>query len=267
MDGHNHKKTLIKTPIKTLSTYFSGLFYVAFKDFKTLMTSPIFFIVTTFCSGLWSYLFLRNLLSLSSLGRNVNLHFNLFLNHLSLINLIFIFIMPAITMTLIAQEKQTRTYSLLLTSPITSTQIVLGKFFSALAAACVIIFISLLYPLSASFFSDISWSLLFSSYLGLFFVTGIYVSVGLFSSSLTESIMFSVIMGVIFNLMLYLLSQGSGFSSGEIFTTFMKHVNLGEHFQQFIQGKITVPSLVFFLSVIGFFIFLTQRVVESSRWR
>lgn len=257
----------MNTVIKGVQSYLICLYGLICKDFKSLIRSPIFFLVATFCSGIWSYIFLRNLVSLSAGSKNVNLHFDLFLSHFSLINLIFIFMIPAITMSLIAQEKQTRTYDLLLTSPITSTQIVLGKFFAAFAAIFVIIFISFLYPLGASLFSDFSWSLLLSSYLGLLFVTGVYVSVGLFSSSLTESIMFSVIMGVVFNLMLFLLAQGEGFSTGQVFVKVMNHLNFGQHFFQFIKGKITLQSVVFFLSLISFFVFLTQRVVESSRWR
>ena len=246
--------------------YYSCTSSIAFKDLKTLVTSPVFFLVATFCSSIWSYIFLRNLSALSG-GRSGNVHFDLFFPHFSLVNLIFIFAIPAVTMKLISEERKNKTYDLLLTSPITATQIVVGKFFAAFKAALIIIAISFLYPLSASFFTDISWGPVLSSYLGLTLLTGAYVAVGLFSSSLTESVMLSVIMGVIFNIMLWFLGQGADFSNEETFTSIMEHLSLGQHFINFIKGTISVKSTVFFLSVITFFVFLTQRVVESSRWR
>jgi ABC-2 type transport system permease protein len=107
---------------------------------------------------------------------------------------------------------------------------------------------------------------LMSAYLGLFLVSAVYVAVGLFASALTESIMLSVIMALIFNLMLWFVSQGLGEQSGTVGAV-MEYIGLGQHFTGFIMGAIKLNSLVFLCSVIGLFVFLTQRVVESSRWR
>ncbi|NJM10352.1 MAG: hypothetical protein HC883_05720 [Bdellovibrionaceae bacterium] len=125
--------------------------------------------------------------------------------------------------------------------------------------------ISFLYPLATRIVAAYPMAPLFSAYLGVLLVSGVYVAVGLFASALTESIMLSVIMGLIFNMLLWFISQGAG-DAGAL-TAVLEYMGLGQHFLGFIMGSVKLNSMVFLLSVIGLFVFLTQRVVESSRWR
>ena len=251
-------------------------FTIGWKDFKSLVTSPMFFVIAGLCSCIWSYNFLRSILEFAARSDMaarfpgapaMNLHFNVFLNHISHVNIIFLFAIPALTMRLIAEEKKLRSYDLLLTAPITATDIALGKFMAGFGAAMVLVAVSFLYPLGVSLVADFPWLPLLNSYLGLAFMAAAYVSVGLFASALTESIMLSVVMGLLFNLILWFLSQGVSFSDNPVFSTIMQHLSVGQHFFSFLKGTLQVSSLVFFASIITMFIFLSQRVIESSRWR
>lgn len=197
----------------------------------------------------------------------LNLHLTVFLYHISQINLLFIFMIPALTMRLLAEEKKLRTYDLLLTSPITSTQIVVGKFLAGFGAVAFLTSISFLYPLFTATFAGVQFGPLLVAYLGVLLVSAAYVAVGLFASSLTESVVLSVCMGLIFNLSLWFISQGVDFSNDPMFMSVMEHLSVGNHFMNFVKGSLKLSSSVFLLSVIGFFVFLTQRVVEASRWR
>lgn len=190
-----------------------------------------------------------------------------FLMHISQINLLFVFVVPALTMRLLAEEKRMRTYDLLLTSPISATQIALGKFFAGWGAVSALTLISFLYPLATRMVAAFPFGPLLSAYLGVVLVSGAYVAVGLFASSLTESILLSVVMGLIFNILLWFISQGPGADSHPLLASVLEYMSLGQHFLGFIMGAIKLKSVVFLLSVIGLFVFLTQRVVESSRWR
>jgi ABC-2 type transport system permease protein len=127
-----------------------GILTIACKDFKNLLKSPMFYVIAGLCTLLWSFSFMRALLDFAEQSRSMmqpgaesglNIQRGVFLSHISQINLLFIFVVPAFTMRLLAEEKKARTYDLLLTSPVSATQIVLGKFLAGLGSAGVLIFI------------------------------------------------------------------------------------------------------------------------------
>ncbi len=249
---------------------------IAGKDLRGLLTSPLFYVISGLCALLWSYSYMRNLLMFAERSRafmqpgmdsGMNLQQNVFLSHIAQVNLLFVFFIPALTMRLLAEEKKMRSYDLLLTSPISATHIALGKFLAGFGAVAALTFISFLYPLGTRLVADFPMAPLFTAYLGVLLVSAAYVAVGLFASSLTESVMLSVVMGLIFNILLWFISQGSGQEATTWYSPVLEYIALGQHFLSFIMGAIKLNSMVFMLSLIGLFIFLTQRVIESSRWR
>jgi ABC-2 type transport system permease protein len=248
---------------------------LAQKDFKNIILSPMFCFIAALCTVLWSFSYLRSLLIFAESSQGMfnpwaepmNLQMTVFLNHISQINLLFIFIVPALTMRLIAEEKKMRTYDLLLTAPISATEIALGKFLGAFGVVTVLVLLSSLYPLGTRLIAEFSMAPLLSAYLGVLLVAAAYTAIGVFASSLTESVVLSVVMGLIFNLILWFVSQGAENSTGMIMTSFLEHLSIGDHFMSFIRGSIRLKSVVFLVSCTALFVFLTQRVVESSRWR
>ena len=249
---------------------------LAGKDLKNLLSSPLFFIISGMCTVLWSYSYMRNLIMFAEQNKmymmqgqdaGMNLQREVFIAHISQINLLFVFVVPALTMRLLAEEKRMRTYDLLLTSPISSVQIALGKFLAGWGAVSVLTLISFMYPLFTRLVAEYPFAPLLSAFLGVVLVSGAYVAVGLFASSLTESIVLSVVMGLIFNILLWFLSQGTGGDGNQTLNAALEYMSLGQHFLNFILGTIKLKSLVFMASLIGLFVFLTQRVIESSRWR
>lgn len=250
---------------------------IASKDFWSLVTSPMFFLASGFSALLMSYSYLRSLknfgetsmMSAMQMGQDSggNIHFTVFMGHISMSNLLFILITPAITMRLLAEERKMRTYDLLLTSPLTATDIALGKFLAAFGAGLVLVTLSLLYPLATRLVAEFSVKQLLVAYAGLGLITGTYLAVGVFASSVTESVLLAVVLGWILNLCLWFVAQGSSFFDGSKFVAVMEHLSIGQHFANFARGTLNLGSLVFLLSCIAFFVFLTQRVVESSRWR
>ena len=247
---------------------------IAWKDIKNLLTSPLFYIIAGLCTVLWSYTFIRNIMQFAENSRQnmgteggMNLQREVFMLHISQINLLFVFVVPALTMRLLAEEKRLRTYDLLLTSPVTATDIAIGKFLAGFGSVTALTAISFLYPLSVRAVTAYPMAPLFSAYLGVLLVSGAYVAVGLFASSLTESIVLSVVMGLIFNILLWFIAQGAGGESSPTVAAVLEYLSIGQHFLNFLLGSIKLKSVVFFLSLIGLFVFLTQRVVESSRWR
>lgn len=250
---------------------------IAGKDFCSLLTSPMFFLAAGASTLLMSYSYLRNLKDFSEasmmgamqFGQEAgqNIHFTVFMGHISITNLLFVLITPAITMRLLAEERKLRTYDLLLTSPVSATDIAVGKFLAGFGGAMALVTLSLFYPLATRAVADFSMKQLLTAYLGLGLVTGTYVAVGVFASSLTESVVLAVVLGWILNLCLWFVAQGTSFFDGSTFVAVMEHLSIGQHFANFVRGTLNLGSFVFLASCMAFFVFLTQRVVESSRWR
>jgi ABC-2 type transport system permease protein len=98
-------------------------------------------------------------------------------------------------------------------------------------------------------------------------VSALYVAVGLFTSSLTESIFLALVLGVLLNLTLWFVGAAQESADSSLWGGVMEHLAIGQQFFQFLKGTFRLSSAAFFLTGAGFFIFLSQRVVESSRWR
>ena len=257
--------------------FFRQTFIITWTDFKQLALHPLFFLALGLCCIFISYFFPRELSQFASSyaapafqqvsGQSKNIHFDVFWPHISLINLLLLFLIPAFAMKLLAEEKKNKTFDLLMTVPLSSLQIVLGKYMALLLTLVLFLAVTMAYPLSTALFTDIPIGPFFTSYLGLFLLTAVYAAAGLFASSLTASVMLSMIMGVIFNISLLLVSHGKDFSDNPTFQSVMEYISLSEHFLNFIKGSLVISSFVFFFSCILFFLFLVYKVIEFSRWR
>jgi ABC-2 type transport system permease protein len=243
-----------------------GILAIFRRDFGALMGSPFIYGIAGLCATLYSLQFLQGLVRFELTGGG-DFHQAVVVQHISIANLIFILVVPILTMRLLAEEKRNRTFDLLLTTPISSTQIAVGKFLAGYAVAGLLVLLSMLYPLACMLFVDFSAGLFWTSYAGLFLVVAVYVAVGLFTSSVTESVIFSAVIGVIVNLSLWLLSQWAMQMEGSTTVAVMEQLALVQQFVKFIEGKLEVSALVYFLSVVTLFVFLSERVVESARWR
>ena len=255
-----------------------SVFVMAWRDFKSIVTSPTFFMIGFFCTLIWAFSYANILYQFDQLLSQPpqlalqmgprNIHLNVFGSYLaSPVHLVMLLAVPALTMRLLSEEKKQRTYDLLLTAPVSATQIAIGKYLSGLAVSMVLIFISLLYPLMTSFFVDFPLGPLMTSFFGFSLLVGSYVAVGLFASSLTSSVMLSVILGVLLNVAILIFSSGAEGIDYPLVTDLLDHLSVGRQLQGFLLGNIKTRSVIFFVSFISLFVFLVQRVIESSRWR
>lgn len=266
----------MKLILHDIKLFFKQMTLIAGKDFKCLIFSPLFFIWTGVSFIFLSYIFPRDLFRFASSyvmpafgqapnqGRNI--HFDVFVAHISYLNLILLFAVPVFAMKLLAEEKRNRTFDLLMTSPLSSLQMVMGKYISLLMLLALFLFFSLVYPLSTGFFAEIPVGPLFSSYLGLFLLAAVYGATGLFASSLSHSLFLSAFIGMILNIGLWFISQGQEFTA-PLLTNIMDYLSLSQHLTNFIKGSLVLNSFVFFFSLIVFFLFLVFKVVEIARWR
>lgn len=257
--------------------FFRQTSLIAKKDFRYMILSPLFFVWTGISFIFLSYTFPRDLFRFAmsytmpvfgqatEQGRNV--HFDVFVAHISYINLILLFAVPVLGMKLLAEEKRNRTFDLLMTCPLSSLQIVLGKYLALLAVLTSFLLFSLIYPLSIGFFTDIPLGPLFSSYIGLFFLASVYGATCLFASSLSQSLFLSAFIGMILNISLWFISQQGQEFSSPLLTNFMDYMSVSQHLTNFIKGSLVLNSVVFFIVLVVFFLFLVFKSVEITRWR
>jgi ABC-2 type transport system permease protein len=179
---------------------------------------------------------------------------------------VFLFLLPLITMRTYAEEKRSGTIELLLTSPLTDVQIVAGKFLGALALYGAMLGVSLVHFALLFAFGRPEWKPLVTSYIGLLLFGGCFISLGLFISSLTRN---QIIAGAAtFGVFLLLwvidwIGQGMGPRAEAV----LKYLSMTEHLDDFVKGVIDTKHLVYYLSFITFGLFLTVKSVDSERWR
>lgn len=248
------------------------------KELKGYIHGPSFYIVSALYTGFLSFSFfmlLRHFAKQSMFfmaqsqgrGEGINLHGVVFTGLISNINLVMLILVPFLTVRLLTEEKKFRTFDLLMTSPISSFQIVMGKLLAALTVVWGFCLISLVYPLSLMFFTEVQWGVLISSYMGLLLIVGMYVAIGLFASSLTQSVILSGFISIILSLGLWFVAWTSVVVEDATVKNIFEHLSVSQHFGDFLKGNVSVASFVFCLSVVAVYTFLTERVVESARWR
>jgi len=200
-------------------------------------------------------------------GDGLNLHQEVMVGLVSWLHLFLIFIIPILAMRQFTEEKKMRTFDLLLTMPISATEIVVGKFLSTFLTVIFLVGICLIYPLAISRVAEIEWNVLLSSFLGIILLGGIYVAIGIFASSLTDSMIAAFGLSFVLSLSLWFVSWGAMAVEDSQLTVIINHMAVANHFQEMIRGNVQLSGIIFCLSLIFLFCFLTQRVVESARWR
>lgn len=255
-----------------------GAMVIAGKDLRNIFLSPLFYVVSGVCSLIWfllfssylaDFIFKTTIQAMHAQGKEnaLPLHFAVFYPHFSTVNLIMIFAVSAFTMRLFTEEKRNRTFDLLLTAPVTSTEIVLGKLIAGIGTAWALLAVGALYPLSLAFFGSFDWGPFISSMIGLALLSAGYVAVGIFASSLTQSAVVSVMLALIFNVMLWFLGALADRSTDPGERSILEHLMIGEHLEKFMKGSVSLTAVVFMFSLVFLFAFLTRQVVESARWR
>ncbi|MBE3603125.1 ABC transporter permease subunit [bacterium] len=182
------------------------------------------------------------------------------------LSVVLVIVMPALTMRVFAEEKRSGTYELLLTAPVRTGEIVAGKFLAAAAFTLVMVALAWIFPLILIVFGNPEVGVMFSGYLGLFLLALSFVSVGLFTSSLTQNQIIAAISSFGILILLFVISWPAEAGGGVVWAL-LKYLSLPEHFSTMVRGVIDTSDVVFFLSVVATALFLTQRSVESARWR
>ncbi|AEV32576.1 gliding motility-associated ABC transporter permease protein GldF [Owenweeksia hongkongensis DSM 17368] len=184
---------------------------------------------------------------------------------------VFMFLIPAITMRMFADEKKAGTMELLLTRPVTDMQIVLSKFSAGFILVLFSILPTLIYYVSVyqlgNPVGNIDNGGAFGSYIGLLFLGASYVSIGVFASSLTENQIVAFLIGVFLCLFMYIgfeqMSELNLFGNADLFILSM---GISEHYTSMSRGVLDSRDMLYFISLIVFFSLATRLVIQSRKW-
>ena len=197
-----------------------------------------------------------------SLNINQQLIRPLFLN----MSVVFLFVLPLVTMRSYSEEKRSGTIELLLTSPVTDFQIIAGKFLGAFGLYVVMLAVTLVHMGLLFWHGNPDWRPVAAGYLGMILFGAGFISLGLFISSLTSSQVIAGIGTFALGLTLWIIDWIAS-AAGPTAQTVLQYLSMTEHLDDFVKGVIDTRHLVYYFSLIAFGLFLTARSVDSERWR
>lgn len=254
-----------------------GMSAIIRKELTIYFATPIFYITGFFFLVLGGYFFYSNVIfyTLASYQAAQNPQLAAYLNPLQMvfrplfgtIAIIFLMMAPLLTMRLLAEEKRSGTAELLFTYPLSDWAVIWGKFAAALLVYVIFLGFTLAYPAVFAGLARLDWGPIAAGYLGLILLGGACLALGLFASSLTENQIIAAVAAFALLLLFWLIGWQQELGSGTNLAGFFGALSMLEHFDNLTRGVIDTKDLVYYLSFIYFFLFLTKRQLESRRWR
>lgn len=180
--------------------------------------------------------------------------------------LVILFLIPILTMRLFAEDKKYRTDQVLLTSPISLTGLVLGKYFAAVIVYVLALSITLVYGVVLNFFTAPNWGMLLGNFLATLLLGMALIAICMLISSLTESQVIAATGGFGVSLGLVVIDSLAGVMDNQFLAKLFTALSFSEHFYSFQDGIFRVSDILFFLAIATVFIFLTIRGQEKKRW-
>jgi ABC-2 type transport system permease protein len=228
------------------------------KEFKAYFFSPIAYVFITIYLVVTNFLFFQGFFIINQADMR---------SYFSILPWVFLIFIPAITMRTWAEEKKLRTLEVLLTWPISDIEIVIGKFLASFSFLAISLLLSLTIPITITILGKPDEGVIVGGYVGALCMGAAYLAIGLWISSLTENQIVAFIIGVVVTFCLFII--GNPFVTmlaPSFFVPFFQYIGLENHFESIGRGVIDSRDIFYYLSVIGFFLFLNIRSLQSRKW-
>ena len=181
--------------------------------------------------------------------------------------LIFIFILPMLTMRLMSEEFRSGTVEPLMTAPITDADVILGKFYGGFVFFLVLVATTVPHWVLVGMYGDTDIGGTLAAYLGLILMGAMYVAVGLFFSTCTRNQVIAVLGSFVFLAIFTFLANFLATQLDGTLRVVMQYLSVVSHYQDFARGMVGLNHVLFFSTTTVFFLFLAVKVLESRRWR
>ncbi|GJL79356.1 MAG: ABC transporter permease [Nitrospinaceae bacterium] len=249
---------------------------IAKRDMGSYFNSPVFYVVTTVFLVIYSFIFSQILtfFSFQSVqasqfrGMNIGLNLNEMVIEPSFQNMAvtLLMIIPILTMRSFADEKKSKTYTLLLSSPIHLKEIIFGKFLACMTVVAVMILLSSYSIGFLLMLGEPEIGPIVTGYLGILLMAGCYVGMGVFASSLTDNQIIAAVIAFGMSLFMWIIGWASQAASAGL-AEVLQFLSLVDHMQRFLKGIVDTSDVIYYISFILLTLFLTHRVLDSQRWR
>ena len=252
---------------------------IIMKEIRIYFTTPLAFVVLTVFAFVSSFFFLRLLGDFQrqvavatqmnpEMLQYMNFTDRVLVQEFANIAVIFVFVVPVLSMRLIAEERRTRTFELLRSNPVTPLQIVIGKYFAALVIVFIMVAVVAIYPLLVWAYSDVggpAWATVFTGLLGLLLLGATFMSVGLLVSSMTKSQAIAWFITWCLLMLLWMVGWAASDASG-VARDILSELSAIEHIRGFVAGRIHIKDTVYYVSLTGLGLFLSHRALEAQQW-
>ena len=227
------------------------------REIRTYFNSPVAYIVVTVFTILTGYLFFTQLF----IEKQADLR-----GFFGIMPLLFMFMAPAITMRLLADEKATGTLELLITMPVRDWEVVVGKFLAAMALLCSAIGLTLVFAITVRALGPLDRGPAIGGYIGLTLMGGAYVAIGVMTSSLTRNSIVSFIIAFAILFAMYLFGRLTQFVPPAL-QPVVSFLSIDGHFENISRGVIDTRDVLYYFSVIGVSLLVSTLALESRKWR
>jgi ABC-2 type transport system permease protein len=232
---------------------------IAWKEIRTYFTTPMAYIVAMVFLALTGYYFINDMLGSVLPEASIR-------GFLIPSTAILVLLAPLLTMRLLAEEQKMGTMELLLTAPIRDWQIVVGKYLATFVFFLGTLAFTLYYLVLVAWFGTPDMGPVLTGYIGLILYGGATLAIGLFASSLSPNQIVSAVLGFGILLLLTIIQYATRYISGTA-ATIVNQMSMQARFEDFARGILDLSSVIYYITVMVVFLFLTIRSVESHRWR
>jgi ABC-2 type transport system permease protein len=227
------------------------------REIRTYFNSPVAYIVVPVFVIITGYLFFTQLF----LEKQADMR-----GFFNIMPLLFMFMIPAITMRLLADEKASGTLELLITMPVRDWEVVVGKFLAAMALLCTAIGLTLVFAITVKSLGPLDRGPAIGGYLGLVLMGGAYVAIGVMASALTRNSIISFIVAFAISFALYLLGRLTQFLPQSL-QKLVAFLSIDGHFENIGRGVVDSRDVIYYLSVMTVSLLIATLSLESRRWK
>ena len=230
---------------------------IAKREIRTYFNSPIAYIVITVFMLLSGYLFFSSLF----IERQAELR-----SYFNLMPLLLSFIVPAMAMRLIAEEKASGSLEMLITMPVRDWQVIVGKFLAGMALLAAMVGLTLFYAVTVMLVGPLDKGPAIGGYLGILLVGGAYMAIGVMASTLTRNQIVAFIIGFAISFSLYLFYRLVPFMP-ESLRPMLAYLSVESHFDGMSRGIIDSRDVIYYLSVMVVSLVIATVSLESRKWK
>ena len=246
---------------------------IAAKELRAYFASPVAWVMMGLFAAIFGLFYMAHLrafaeqsMQAQQYGGAPNVNQHLIRGVMANASVLVLFILPMITMRTYAEEKRSGTIELLLTSPLTDFEIVMGKFLGALVLYAALLAVSLFHIGVLFYLGNPEVKPLFAGYFGLLLQGAVFIAIGLFFSSTTKNQMAAGVATFVTLLTLWVIGWFAD-SAGPWMREVVTYLSITQHFEDFGKGVIDTKHVVYYLSLITFGLFLTLKSLDTERWR